>query len=120
MSGPWGGAWGNAESGPQCVFLCCCLCSLSPPTRHFRPTHTFTHPLPVPLFCTSQFKDRFLKKQYIINLMDELTLKGLTQYYAFVEERQKVHCLNTLFSKVCVGSVGSWNHGLGIGGDERV
>ena len=46
------------------------------------------------------FKDRFLKKQYVINLMDELTLKGVTQYYAFVEERQKVHCLNTLFSKV--------------------
>lgn len=35
-----------------------------------------------------------------INLMDELTLRGVTQYYAFVEERQKVHCLNTLFSKV--------------------
>lgn len=35
-----------------------------------------------------------------INLMDELTLKGVTQYYAYVEERQKVHCLNTLFSKV--------------------
>ena len=34
--------------------------------------------------------------------MDELTLKGVTQYYAFVQERQKVHCLNTLFSKVCV------------------
>ena len=49
-----------------------------------------------------QFKDRFLKKQYVINLMDELTLKGVTQYYAFVEERQKVHCLNTLFSKVGV------------------
>merc|ERR1719240_1363172 len=32
--------------------------------------------------------------------MDELTLKGVTQYYAFVEERQKVHCLNTLFSKL--------------------
>jgi hypothetical protein len=32
--------------------------------------------------------------------MDELTLRGVTQYYAFVEERQKVHCLNTLFSKV--------------------
>lgn len=46
------------------------------------------------------FKDKFLKKQYIINLMDELTLKGVTQYYAFVEERQKVHCLNTLFSKL--------------------
>jgi ATP-dependent RNA helicase DDX6/DHH1 len=36
----------------------------------------------------------------IINLMEELTLKGVTQYYAYVEERQKVHCLNTLFSKV--------------------
>lgn len=37
---------------------------------------------------------------YEINLMEELTLRGVTQYYAFVEERQKVHCLNTLFSKV--------------------
>eukprot|EP01112_Ceratiomyxa_fruticulosa_P020499 TRINITY_DN6992_c0_g4_i1.p1 TRINITY_DN6992_c0_g4~~TRINITY_DN6992_c0_g4_i1.p1 ORF type:complete len:419 (+),score=91.21 TRINITY_DN6992_c0_g4_i1:449-1705(+) len=46
------------------------------------------------------FKDRFLQKPYEINLMDELTLKGVTQYYAFVEERQKVHCLNTLFSKL--------------------
>lgn len=49
-----------------------------------------------------QFKDKFLRKPYIINLMEELTLKGITQYYAFVEEKQKVHCLNTLFSKVCV------------------
>lgn len=47
-----------------------------------------------------QFKDKFLNKPHEINLMDELTLKGVTQYYAFVEERQKVHCLNTLFSKV--------------------
>ncbi|KAI5381321.1 DEAD-box ATP-dependent RNA helicase 8 [Lathyrus oleraceus] len=46
------------------------------------------------------FKDRYLRKPYIINLMDELTLKGITQFYAFVEERQKVHCLNTLFSKL--------------------
>ncbi|KAJ0111794.1 hypothetical protein Patl1_00411 [Pistacia atlantica] len=46
------------------------------------------------------FKDRYLAKPYVINLMDELTLKGITQYYAFVEERQKVHCLNTLFSKL--------------------
>ena len=27
------------------------------------------------------FKDRFLRKPYVINLMDELTLKGITQYY---------------------------------------
>jgi ATP-dependent RNA helicase DDX6/DHH1 len=46
------------------------------------------------------FKERFLRKPYEINLMEELTLKGVTQYYAFVEERQKVHCLNTLFSKL--------------------
>ncbi|KAL6557202.1 Envelope glycoprotein gp160 [Orobanche minor] len=46
------------------------------------------------------FKDRYLQRPYIINLMDELTLKGITQFYAFVEERQKVHCLNTLFAKL--------------------
>ncbi|CAF1110256.1 unnamed protein product [Adineta steineri] len=50
--------------------------------------------------------DDFIKKHmrnpYEINLMEELTLKGITQYYAFVQERQKVHCLNTLFSKLQV------------------
>lgn len=46
------------------------------------------------------FKDKFLNKPYEINLMDQLTLKGITQFYAYVEERQKVHCLNTLFSKL--------------------
>ncbi|PWZ00313.1 putative ATP-dependent RNA helicase DHH1 [Testicularia cyperi] len=46
------------------------------------------------------FKDKNMVKPYEINLMDELTLRGVTQYYAFVEERQKVHCLNTLFSKL--------------------
>eukprot|EP00301_Raphidiophrys_heterophryoidea_P022182 c6401_g1_i1.p1 GENE.c6401_g1_i1~~c6401_g1_i1.p1 ORF type:complete len:423 (-),score=75.40 c6401_g1_i1:380-1648(-) len=46
------------------------------------------------------FKDKWLQRPYEINLMDQLTLKGVTQYYAFVEERQKVHCLNTLFSKL--------------------
>ncbi|GKA19156.1 DEAD-box ATP-dependent RNA helicase 8-like protein [Tanacetum coccineum] len=46
------------------------------------------------------FKESYLRKPYIINLMDELTLKVITQFYAFVEERQKVHCLSTLFSKL--------------------
>jgi ATP-dependent RNA helicase DDX6/DHH1 len=46
------------------------------------------------------FSDRNLKDPYEINLMDTLTLKGITQYYAFVEEREKVHCLNTLFKKL--------------------
>ena len=46
------------------------------------------------------FQDKYLRSPYTINLMDELTLKGVTQYYAYVEEKQKVHCLNTLFSKL--------------------
>ncbi|KAF8471523.1 P-loop containing nucleoside triphosphate hydrolase protein [Gautieria morchelliformis] len=46
------------------------------------------------------FKEKHMKSPYEINLMDELTLRGVTQFYAFVEERQKVHCLNTLFSKL--------------------
>ena len=49
---------------------------------------------------------KHLKEPYEINLMDELTLKGITQYYAFVQERQKVHCLNTLFSKLQINQVG--------------
>jgi ATP-dependent RNA helicase DDX6/DHH1 len=47
-----------------------------------------------------EFKDKHMKDPYEINLMDELTLRGITQYYAFVEEKQKVHCLNTLFTKL--------------------
>eukprot|EP00924_Labyrinthula_sp_SR-Ha-C_P005830 maker-scaffold_14-snap-gene-6.53-mRNA-1 protein AED:0.01 eAED:0.01 QI:78/1/1/1/0/0/3/360/406 len=47
-----------------------------------------------------EFKKKWMKNPAQISLMPELTLKGVTQYYAFVEERQKVHCLNTLFSKL--------------------
>ncbi|KAJ4387547.1 DExD/H-box ATP-dependent RNA helicase dhh1 [Gnomoniopsis smithogilvyi] len=47
-----------------------------------------------------EFSDKHMDNPYEINLMDELTLRGITQYYAFVEEKQKVHCLNTLFSKL--------------------
>ena len=46
------------------------------------------------------FKDKHIDNPYEVNLMEDLTLKGVSQFYAFVEERQKVHCLNTLFSKV--------------------
>ena len=34
--------------------------------------------------------------------MEELTLKGVTQYYVYLEEKHKVHCLNLLFSKVLI------------------
>jgi ATP-dependent RNA helicase DDX6/DHH1 len=46
------------------------------------------------------FRDRYLRKPYELNLMDELTLRGITQYYAYVDEGRKIHCLNTLFSKL--------------------
>jgi len=46
------------------------------------------------------FMKEHMKNPHEINLMEELTLKGVTQYYAFVAEKQKVHCLNTLFSKL--------------------
>uniref|UniRef100_A0A8C2EM59 RNA helicase n=1 Tax=Cyprinus carpio TaxID=7962 RepID=A0A8C2EM59_CYPCA len=52
------------------------------------------------LFLIFRCLTKHLQKPYEINLMDELTLKGITQYYAYVTERQKVHCLNTLFSRV--------------------
>ena len=47
-----------------------------------------------------EFKDKWLPSCEIVNLMDNLTLKGLTQYYAYVDENQKVHCLYALFRKV--------------------
>merc|ERR1719505_508289 len=65
-----------------------------PPSRQIL-LYSATFPLTVETFMRKHLKD-----PYEINLMDELTLKGITQYYAFVEERQKVHCLNTLFSKL--------------------
>jgi len=54
-----------------------------------------TFPVTVKDFC-----QKHVPKPYSINLMEELTLRGITQFYAYVEERQKVHCLNTLFSKL--------------------
>lgn len=46
------------------------------------------------------FKDKWIPDCKEINLMDELTLKGVTQFYAYVDERQKVRCLSTLFKKL--------------------
>jgi len=46
------------------------------------------------------FQDKFVPNPAFIRLTDELTLKGLTQYYAYLEEKEKLHCLNTLFTKL--------------------
>lgn len=48
------------------------------------------------------FKEKYLERASEVNLMNELTLVGLTQYYAFVEEKMKIVCLNKVFSKLQV------------------
>jgi len=70
------------------------LIAFLPPNRQVL-LYSATFPLTV-----EHFMKKHMRDAYEINLMDELTLKGITQYYAFVQERQKVHCLNTLFSKL--------------------
>lgn len=46
------------------------------------------------------FKDKYLKFAVFKNLMDELTLLGITQYYTYLQEKLKLHCIHTLFQKV--------------------
>jgi ATP-dependent RNA helicase DDX6/DHH1 len=70
------------------------LLSHLPPTRQVL-LYSATFPLTV-----EHFMKKHMRDPYEVNLMDELTLKGITQYYAFVQEKQKAHCLNTLFSKL--------------------
>ena len=46
------------------------------------------------------FKDKYLKEPVLLNLMEELTLFGITQYYTYIEEKLKLQCLHTLFQKL--------------------
>ena len=55
--------------------------------------YSATFPVSVKSFCS-----RHLNEPYEINLMEDLTLKGVTQYYAYVEERQKVLFVCLLFT----------------------
>lgn len=79
---------------PEFEPVCESLIKLADPARQIC---LFSATFPVK---TKEFKAKYLPNAHVINLMDELTLRGITQYYAFVEERQKVHCLNTLFKKL--------------------
>ena len=40
-----------------------------------------------------------------VNMMKDLTLVGVTQYYAYLEEKEKVACLNVLFSKLKINQI---------------
>jgi len=46
------------------------------------------------------FCEKWMPTHDRINLMSSLTLKGVTQYYAYVDEKQKVLCLHTLFKRL--------------------
>jgi len=46
------------------------------------------------------FCEKWMPTHDQINLMSCLTLKGVTQYYAYVDEKQKVLCLYTLFKRL--------------------
>lgn len=65
------------------------------PEKHQSMLFSATFPLTIQSFIAQN-----LKNPYEINLMDELTLRGITNYYAYLEENQKLHCLNTLFSRL--------------------
>lgn len=65
-----------------------------PPERQIM-LYSATFPLTV-----TTFMRKHMRNPYEINLMEELTLLGVTQFYAYVQEKQKVHCLNTLFRKL--------------------
>lgn len=70
------------------------LLSYLPPTRQIL-LYSATFPVTV-----GTFTSKYMENAHTINLMEELTLKGITQFYAYVKEKQKVHCLNTLFTKL--------------------
>lgn len=46
------------------------------------------------------FAERHMRDVVFVNKMSELTLRGLSQFYAIVTEQQKVRCLSTCFSKL--------------------
>jgi len=65
------------------------------PTKRQIMLFSATFPLNV-----KSFKDKHMKNAVMKNLMEELTLLGLTQYYTYLKEKLKLHCLHTLFQKL--------------------
>ena len=46
------------------------------------------------------FQQKYMSNSIMKNLMEELTLFGVTQYYTYIEEKLKLNCLHTLFQKL--------------------
>ncbi|ETO17727.1 dead box ATP-dependent RNA helicase [Reticulomyxa filosa] len=81
---------------PDFVELVEKILKLSPKDNFQLMLFSATFPSSVKDFCQKWLPSNYVK----INLMDELTLKGVTQFYAYVQEKEKVHCLNTLINKL--------------------
>ena len=47
-----------------------------------------------------KFQEKYMPNSVMKNLMKELTLLGITQYYTYIEEKLKLNCLHTLFQKL--------------------
>jgi len=56
-----------------------------------------TYPRAVKDFC-----DKHMRNYKAINTMNELCLRGVSQFYAYVSEKQKILCLNTLFRHLTI------------------
>ena len=56
-----------------------------------------TYPRAVKDFC-----DKYMRNYKAINTMNELCLRGVTQYYAYMAESDKIRCLNTLFHHLSI------------------
>lgn len=48
------------------------------------------------------FKEKFMPRAEVINLMDELMLIGLTHYYMLVDEREKMRAIFMLYSSLII------------------
>ena len=48
------------------------------------------------------FKQKYMPKAEVINMMEELMLIGLTHYYILVDEKDKIKALNTIYSKLII------------------
>lgn len=48
------------------------------------------------------FKEKFMPKAEVINLMDELMLIGLTHYYMLVDEREKMRAIYKIYSSLII------------------
>jgi len=65
-----------------------------PPARQLL-LYSATFPMLIKDFC-----DKWMPVYDKVNLMTDLTLRGVSQFYAYVDEKQKVLCLKTLFKRL--------------------